>query len=148
MSSSMPSRVQLRGASVVDYCGREVTSSLFSSSPLTPLKCCCWTMTAFEDTLPSPPGNPDTPFSYPLAHPDPSAKPVAPKELSPDQLAKLDRLVDHFNKPDFRLPRTLRALKARWAKEQGGGGSRFGGLFSRSSTPTNEEVRIRDLLKT
>ncbi|BGO90150.1 hypothetical protein NBRC10512_002543 [Rhodotorula toruloides] len=97
-------------------------------------------MTAFEDSLPSPPGNPDTPFSYPLAHPDPASKPVAPKELSADQQAKLDRLVDHFNRPDYTLPRTLRALKARWAKEQGGGGSRFGSLFSRSATPTNDEM--------
>ncbi|BGP23339.1 Phosphatidylinositol transfer protein (PITP) [Rhodotorula toruloides] len=97
-------------------------------------------MTAFEDSLPSPPSDPDTPFSYPLAHPDPASKPVAPMEPSPDQLVKLDRLVDYFNKPDFRLPTTLRALKARWAKEQGGGGSRFGSLFSRSATPINDGI--------
>lgn len=99
-------------------------------------------MGSFADTLPTPPAHSDAPFSLPLAHPEPSAKPVPPKELTPDQEHKLEQLVARFNQPDFRLPNSLRVLKALWAKEPGGGGgSRFGGLFSRSATPSNEEVR-------
>ncbi|GAA6004749.1 CRAL-TRIO domain-containing protein [Rhodotorula paludigena] len=98
-------------------------------------------MGSFADTLPTPPAHSDAPFSLPLAHPEPSAKPVPPKDLTPDQETKLEQLVARFNQPDFRLPNSLRVLKALWAKEPGGGGgSRFGGLFSRSATPSNEEL--------
>ncbi|BGP38633.1 Phosphatidylinositol transfer protein (PITP) [Rhodotorula kratochvilovae] len=97
-------------------------------------------MSSFGDTLPLPPANSEEPFSLPLAHPDPAAKPVPPKDLAPDQQDKLARIIDHWNQPDFKLPNSLKVLKARWAKEGGGGGSRFGGLFGRSATPSNEEM--------
>jgi hypothetical protein len=98
-------------------------------------------MTAFEDSLPPPPRNdPVTPYSLPLPHPNPDSKPVAPKPLSGDQQQKLDRLIAHFNQPDFVLPRSLKTLKARWQKDAGGA-SRIGTLFGRSVTASEQEVR-------
>jgi len=96
---------------------------------------------AYQDSLPPPPANSDEPFSLPLPHPDPSAKPVPPKQLSPDEQDKLHRIVNHFNDPAFKLPNSLKVLKARWTKEGQGQGSRFGGLFGRSATPSQDEVR-------
>ncbi len=91
---------------------------------------------------PPPPRNdPVTPYSLPLPHPNPDSKPVAPKPLSGDQQQKLDRLIAHFNQPDFVLPRSLRTLKARWQKDAGGA-SRIGTLFGRSVTASEQEVRI------
>ncbi|GAA5821281.1 hypothetical protein JCM11251_004551 [Rhodosporidiobolus azoricus] len=95
--------------------------------------------TSFESTLPTPPNDPAVPFPYPIARPDPSAVPVPPKELTAEQQAKLDKLVAHFNRPDFTPPNQLKTLKAQHAKETGGG-SRFGGLFGRAATPTAEEL--------
>lgn len=99
-------------------------------------------MTAsFEDSLPPPPQHdPETPYSLPLAHPNQDSKPVAPKPLSAEQQDKLDRLVQHFNRDDFRLPRTLKALKARW-QQDAGGASRIGSFFGRSATASDQEVR-------
>ncbi|TKA57499.1 hypothetical protein B0A53_00730 [Rhodotorula sp. CCFEE 5036] len=97
-------------------------------------------MTAFEDSLPPPPRNdPVTPYSLPLPHPNPDSKPVAPKPLSGDQQQKLDRLIAHFNQPDFVLPRSLKTLKARWQKDAGGA-SRIGTLFGRSVTASEQEM--------
>lgn len=96
---------------------------------------------SFADSLPQPPASSDTPFSLPLPHPDPAATPQPPKDLSPDERDKLDRILAHFNQPDFKLPTTLKVLKHRWTKEGQGQGSRFGGLFGRAATPSPEEVR-------
>lgn len=103
---------------------------------------------AYQDSLPPPPANSDEPFSLPLPHPDPSAKPVPPKQLSPDEQDKLHRIVNHFNDPAFKLPNSLKVLKARWTKEGQGQGSRFGGLFGRSATPSQDEVRRTTLPRT
>lgn len=98
-------------------------------------------MTAFEDSLAPPPSNDaQTPYSLPLPHPNQDSKPVAPKPLTADQKEKLDRLVNHFNAPEFVLPNSLKALKARWQKDAGGA-SRLGSLFGRSATATDQEVR-------
>ncbi|GAA6038889.1 hypothetical protein JCM8097_000556 [Rhodosporidiobolus ruineniae] len=95
---------------------------------------------SFESTLPTPPNDPSVPFPYPIARPNPDSQPVPPKDLTKDEEAKLAKLVDHFNRPDFKLPNLLKTLKAQHAKEQGGGGSRFGSFFSRSATPTEDEL--------
>ncbi|GAA6055475.1 hypothetical protein JCM3770_002846 [Rhodotorula araucariae] len=97
-------------------------------------------MSSFADSLPLPPSHSGEPFSLPLAHPDPAARPVPPKDLAPDQQDKLARIIAHWNQPSFTLPNSLKVLKARWAKDGSGGGSRFGGLFGRSATPSNEEM--------
>ncbi|GAA5954211.1 hypothetical protein JCM21900_006963 [Sporobolomyces salmonicolor] len=102
-------------------------------------------MASFESTLPPPPKSRDEPYSYPLARPDPSSKPLPPKELTPEQQEKHANLIAHFNQPDFKLPNSLKTLKAYWAARGGGGGSRFGGLFGRSSTPLPEESELHPL---
>ncbi|POY72556.1 hypothetical protein BMF94_4383 [Rhodotorula taiwanensis] len=97
-------------------------------------------MTVFEDSLAPPPSNDaQTPYSLPLPHPNQDSKPVAPKPLTADQKEKLDRLVNHFNAPEFVLPNSLKALKARWQKDAGGA-SRLGSLFGRSATATDQEM--------
>ncbi|GAA6002228.1 hypothetical protein JCM10207_003136 [Rhodosporidiobolus poonsookiae] len=95
-------------------------------------------MPSFESTLPSPPNDPATPFSWPIPRPDPQSKPVPPAQLSQDQQAKLDKLIKHFNQPDFSLPNQLKVIRAQHTKDQGG--SRFGSLFSRAATPTEKEI--------
>ncbi|GAA5836098.1 hypothetical protein JCM9279_002192 [Rhodotorula babjevae] len=97
-------------------------------------------MASFADSLPRPPASSDAPFSLPLPHPDPAATPQPPKTLTPDEHDKLDRILAHFNQPDFKLPTSLKVLKHRWTKEGQGQGSRFGGLFGRAATPSPEEM--------
>ncbi|GAA5884608.1 hypothetical protein JCM6882_005320 [Rhodosporidiobolus microsporus] len=94
---------------------------------------------SFEASLPQPPNDPSVPFPYPIARPDPSAVPVPVKDLTPEQEAKLDKLVAHFNRPDWSPPNQLKVLKAQHTKETGGG-SRFGGLFGRATPLTSEEI--------
>ncbi|BGP14593.1 hypothetical protein JCM10213_001941 [Rhodosporidiobolus nylandii] len=94
---------------------------------------------SFESTLAPPPNDPAVPFSLPIARPDPSSQPVPPKDLTAEEQAKLDKLVQHFNRPEFKLPNLLKTLKAQHQKETGGG-SRFGGLFGRTATPTSDEL--------
>ncbi|GAA6019444.1 hypothetical protein JCM11491_004830, partial [Sporobolomyces phaffii] len=92
---------------------------------------------SFESTLPSPPGNSDEPFSYPLGQPSSSSTPLANRPaLSPDQQDKLDRLVAHFNDPGFTLPATLKELKQLWVSQGKEQASRFGGLFGGTKAAT------------
>lgn len=94
-------------------------------------------MASFESTLPPPPSNSDTPFSYPLAQPDSSSTPLPPRTLTQDQQDKLSKLVNHFNDPEFKLPNTLKELKQLWVNQGKESASRFGGLFGGSSKGIN-----------
>ncbi|GAA5843316.1 hypothetical protein JCM5353_005272 [Sporobolomyces roseus] len=94
-------------------------------------------MASFESTLPPPPSNSDTPFSYPLAQPDSSSTPLPPRTLTQDQQDKLSKLVNHFNEPEFQLPNTLKELKQLWVNQGKESASRFGGLFGGSSKGIN-----------
>jgi hypothetical protein len=88
-----------------------------------------------ESTIPPPPSDQETGYSYPLAHPSSSSKPLAPRPpLSKDQQDKLDKLIQHFNQPEFKLPQTLKQLKQLWLKQGKETQSRFGGLFGGTSS--------------
>lgn len=84
-----------------------------------------------EATLRPVPSNDVEPYSLPLPHPSPTrSKPLAPRPaLTPDQQSKLDKLVQEFNRPDFRLPATLKELKQLWIQQGKETQSRFGGFF-------------------
>ncbi|GAA6058626.1 hypothetical protein JCM10212_004037 [Sporobolomyces blumeae] len=97
-------------------------------------------MSSFASTLPPPPTDSTTSFSLPVAHPDPSSKPLAPRTLSTDQQRKLDQLIDHFNATDFKLPQNLKDLKAIWVRDGKESGSRFGGLFGGKASPIDDST--------
>lgn len=81
---------------------------------------------SFESTLKLPEAG--TPFSLPLAHPEPSAIPAPARQRTPEQDVMLKKLIDSFNAPDFKLPSTLDALKTIWRKREGSSGRGwFGG---------------------
>jgi len=55
------------------------------------------------------------PYSYPLAHPHPDAKPHPPRAaLTSVQQATLDKVVAIFNADDFAVPNTIEELKLIW----------------------------------
>ncbi|GAA5938402.1 CRAL-TRIO domain-containing protein [Sporobolomyces koalae] len=91
-------------------------------------------MSSFEATLPQPPASSETPFSYPVAQPAASSTPLAPRVVTPEQQEKIDRLIAHFNDPEFKLPTTLKELKQLWVSQGKEQGSRFGSLFGGTST--------------
>ncbi|GAA5898558.1 CRAL-TRIO domain-containing protein [Sporobolomyces salmoneus] len=102
--------------------------------------------TSFESTLPSPPSTPDEPFSYPVAQPSSSSKPLPPRAaLTSDQQEKLTKLIDHFNAPDFKLPGTLKELKQLWLQQGKETGSRFGGLFGGAKAAPIDEASLTPL---
>lgn len=93
----------------------------------------------FESTLELPQAG--VPFSLPLAQPDPSARPAPAATRTPEQDAALNKLIAHFNAPEFGLPSTIDALKANvWRKRDGSSGR---GLFGWGSAP--KEVAVEEL---
>ena len=98
----------------------------------------------FESTLRAPPSSSDEAFSLPVAQPCSSSKPLPPRAaLTSDQQDKLDRLIEHFNARDFRLPSMLKDLKQLWIQQGKETASRFGGLFGGSKAgATVDEVRL------
>ncbi|GAA5869630.1 hypothetical protein JCM16303_000529 [Sporobolomyces ruberrimus] len=102
----------------------------------------------FESTLPSAPSNSEEPFSYPLAQPSPSSQlPPRRPALSEDQQSKLDKLIAHFNDPQFKVPGTLKELKQLWVQQGKEAASRFGGLFggASKSAPAIDESSLHPL---
>ncbi|ORY79359.1 CRAL-TRIO domain-containing protein [Leucosporidium creatinivorum] len=75
---------------------------------------------SFESTLKLPEAG--TPFSLPLAHPEPSATPAPARARTSEQDAMLAKLIDTFNAPEFKLPSTIEALKTIWRKREGASG--------------------------
>ncbi|GAA5976469.1 hypothetical protein JCM5350_001700 [Sporobolomyces pararoseus] len=98
-------------------------------------------MSSFESTLAAPPTDDETPYSLPLPHPSSSSKTLPPRPaLTPDQQSKLDKLVNHFNDPQFKLPNSLKELKQLWVQQGKETPSRFGGLFGGGSTKSSQLI--------
>ncbi|GAA5961025.1 hypothetical protein JCM3765_006506 [Sporobolomyces pararoseus] len=94
-------------------------------------------MSSFESSLSAPPTDSETPYSLPLPHPSSSSKPLPPRPaLTTDQQSKLDKLIDHFNDPSFKLPSSLKQLKQLWVQQGKETPSRFGGLFGGAKAGT------------
>lgn len=62
------------------------------------------------------------PYSLPLPTPEPSARPAETKPVTPEQRELVTKLINHFNEPDFKLPKTLSVLKSQWKKRDAAAG--------------------------
>ncbi|KAI5481682.1 CRAL/TRIO domain-containing protein [Pseudohyphozyma bogoriensis] len=95
---------------------------------------------SYESTLSLPSGS--SPFSLPLAHPDPSTTPApARPEHTPAQAQMLDKLIAHFNQPGFALPKTLKD----WHTKNDGPPRGLTSYFRRAAPVAEEEVELEPL---
>lgn len=84
------------------------------------------------NTLPLPVGS--EPFSLPIEHPDPSSTPAPLRVLTTEQEEKVNKLIEHFNSPNFSLPLLLKDWKPKAVSTL----SKLGSMFS--SKPVEVEV--------